>query len=197
MKKYILFLTILSTFLFGNMEQDVANLKVGLGNYYIGQVVPKIDSKKTIPTNMAGTIKFKDGDLNVVLRERDKRVIIIYKRFPKTDREKLEITISKLIVQFGNPTAISHSKILYWAFNRATKITENMFNDFKDKSAKQGVNKKLSLVDFLDGKGAEKAEVQLDNIVTVKLNADKDIYSDEKTYNFYYIISANELIKNL
>jgi len=202
MKKYlILFITITSSLLFANMESDVANLKIGLGNYYIGQTLSKEDMKQvvknSIPTNQAGTIKFKDNNLTVVIRERDNRVIIIYRLFNKASREELERVISGLILDFGEPTAISHNKIVYWSFSKNGKITEEKFKEFKDKLSKDGA-KKVNLVDFLKGdSGSISKDIKLGNIATVKLNSKIELFGQEEEGDFYFIIYANELIKDL
>ncbi len=212
------FAFVFSAFLYADIETDVANLKLGIGEYKIGQVLTQeqlteIKAKnKFVATNKAKTKKLEDSFGNsVVLRERDNRVIIIYKQFKDVNKSILENSIGNFIIDFGEPTAISHDKILYWTFNKSEKITEEMFQQFKDQTAK--TNKKANLIDVLnDGNGSltsDYSNVKLNNIVTIKLNSDEDISANteisdannskinNKNMSFYIILFANNLIENL
>jgi hypothetical protein len=114
---------------------------------------------------------------------------------------KLQKTISQLIVNFGEPTVISHEKIIYWAFNKDKVITQDEFQQFKDKLTKSGAtgNKKVALKDFLNKQQkVQDKDVKLNAIATVKLNSDKNIYTkNSEKVNFYFILSAVNLIQKL
>ena len=142
MKKIFFFLLISLTFLIADEVSDLEKLRIGIGKYFIAQQLTQKDiaQLKSIPTNVKDTLKFTDADLNLVVRKRDNRIIIIYKRFENSTRDKLQTTISQFIVNFGEPTVISHEKIIYWAFNREKAITQDEFVEFKDKLTKSGVN---------------------------------------------------------
>ena len=203
MKKLLFFLLISLTFLIADEVSDIEKLQVGIGKYYIAQQLTKKDiaQLKSIPTNVKDTLKFTDADLNLVVRKRDNRIIIIYKRFENSTRDKLQTTISQFIVNFGEPTVISHEKIIYWAFNREKAITQDEFVEFKDKLTKSGVNvdKKVALKDFLNKQQKiQNKDVKLNAVATVKLNSDKNIYTkDSEKVNFYFILSAVNLIQKL
>jgi hypothetical protein len=116
-------------------------------------------------------------------------------------RDKLQKTISQLIIDFGEPTVISHEKIIYWAFNKKRIITQDEFQQFKDRLTKSGAsgNKKVALKDFLkQQQKVQDKDVKLNAIATVKLNSDKNIYAkDSEKVNFYFILTAVNLIQKL
>ena len=203
MKKIFFFLLISLTFLIADEVSDLEKLRIGIGKYFIAQQLTQKDiaQLKSIPTNVKGTLKFADGDLNLVVRKRDNRIIIIYQRFMDSTRDKLQKTISQLIIDFGEPTVISHEKIIYWAFNKKRIITQDEFQEFKDKLTKPGAtgNKKVALKDFLkQQQKVQDKDVKLNAIATVKLNSDKNIYAkDSEKVNFYFILTAVNLIQKL
>ncbi|NOR22889.1 MAG: hypothetical protein GQ542_00595 [Desulforhopalus sp.] len=112
--------------------KDVAALKLGLGDYFIGQILNaekrEIARKNIIHKTLNGTYKFQDGDVFVVAGKKTDMVIGIYKQNTEASREDVKKMVGELMMQFEEPTTMAHDKLIYWAFGKDGRISEDLFD---------------------------------------------------------------------
>ncbi len=177
------------------LSMDVLHLKLGVHGYRIGKRLTA-GQKKTAAENpvgnaYAGTYKFLDHGLAVVVDKKTDRVLALFKRVADADQGQLKDMIASLMDQFGLPTAMAHDRIIYWAFNRHGAVSEEDFERAKK-------NKQIA------GLGI---------IATVKLNSQLKIISDKvedkaldkkmsaadkkkpATGTIYFIVTSDPLLK--
>ena len=140
--------------------KDVIGLDLGMQGYTIGRKL-NADQEKIARLHaeegaQAGTIKFIDRDLHVVVDRESGRVLALYKRKEDATKAELKTMIAELMDRFASPTVMAHDKIIYWAYNRHGAISEE---------------------DFARAKKVGQVP-QLGIIATVKLNSDMEITSD-------------------
>jgi hypothetical protein len=118
------------------METDlaarVAALKLGMNGYIIGSRL-SAEQKKNALANVSqdsypGTYKFQDGELFVVAATEDDTVLALYQRNDAADLDQAKLMISGLMGLYGEPTAMAHDKLIYWAFTREGKMSEDNYN---------------------------------------------------------------------
>jgi hypothetical protein len=174
---------------------EVVHLNLGMQGYVIG--------KKLLPTQKdvaglhpvkgayAGTYKFVDNNLYVVVNKKTDRVLALYKEKKNADKIKLKAMIAELMDRFSLPTLMAHDKMIYWAFNKDGAVSEDDFNRAK----KNGQVPKLGI------------------IATVKLSSEIEITPDKKEEDskkspdgkvveqapaigtIYYIITSDPLVQ--
>ena len=179
-----------------NLTAEVARLNLGLQGYSIGKKLSmeqkKIAGEHPGQKAYAGTYKFVDQDLFVVVERKTDSVLALYKRVHKADKKQLKFIVADLMDRFGLPTAMAHEKIVYWAYNRHGAISEEDFERAKK-------NKQIP------GLGI---------IATVKLNSEIEITGDSRkeekqgdkmsqsaakkqtaTGTVYFIVTSDPLVK--
>ncbi len=125
-----------------------------------------------------GTDKFLDGNLIVVTDKKTHTIVAISKRVKDASSKQLKELVNEMMLLFGEPTALAHEKIIYWAYGKKGKISEDAYNKAKDTG-------------------------KLDVLATVKLNSNKEIFrvtsakKDQETADVYVIISSEPLINSL
>ena len=111
---------------------EVASLQLGLGDYFIGQILNvekrEIAKKNIIHKTIEGTYKFQDGDVFVVAGKKTDMVIGIYKQNTEASREDVKKMVGELMMQFEEPTTMAHDKLIYWAFGKDGRISEELFD---------------------------------------------------------------------
>jgi len=173
---------------------EVIALDLGLQGYTIGnKLTPeqeKIAAAHQEDDAHAGTIKFVDGNLHVVVDDKTRRVLALYKREEGAGKKELKAMVAALMDRFDAPTVMAHDKIIYWAFNRHGAITEE---------------------DFAKAKKVNQVP-RLGIIATVKLNSDLEIMPETKqngkqtgtngeedlqkqTGVIYFIITSDPLVR--
>jgi hypothetical protein len=172
--------------------KDVIGLELGMQGYTIGKKLTpdqeKIARAHAEEDAHAGTIKFIDQDLHVVVDRESGRVLALYKRRENVDQSVLKTMIAELMDRFASPTVMAHDKIIYWAYNRHGAVSEE---------------------DFARAKKVGQLP-QLGIIATVKLNSGRVITSDpvedkkdtkdagaaqDKKGVVYFIITSDPLVK--
>jgi hypothetical protein len=112
--------------------EEVAALKLGLGDYFIGQILDaekrEIAKKNVIHKTINGTYKFQDGDVFVVAGKKTDMVIGIYKQNTEASRDDVKKMVGELMMQFEEPTTMAHDKLIYWAFGKDGRISEDLFD---------------------------------------------------------------------
>jgi hypothetical protein len=166
--------------------QDVAELDLGFGDYVLGQ---KLDAgqqlfakKNKIAKSIAGTIKFHDGDIYVVVQSDTFMVLGLYKQYSDAKRQQVKNIVGELMLRFNEPTTMAHDKLIYWAYSRDGLIAQDDYD-------------------------AVKTSGDADIIATVKLSSTAPIFPDsdpnkeekkdteEQTADIYVIIASNPLSK--
>ncbi|BCO09584.1 hypothetical protein GF1_19600 [Desulfolithobacter dissulfuricans] len=158
--------------------ETVAGLGLGIGDYILGRKLTAAQMEKARDAAMEdaypGTIKFMDGGTGVVAAERDGTVLALYHRNEKAGSGEVKAMIVELLDRFGEPTTMAHDKMIYWAWNKDGKISEDQFNIAK----KDGSIKVLATVKFASS-------------ITIS-NAGAD---DQEPAVIYYIISSDPLLQ--
>jgi hypothetical protein len=139
------------------LATTVKKLKLGFGNYTIGSILTS-DQVAAAQDNLQekayeGTYKFKDNDIFVVAEKSSNMVLAVYQSQENVDREQMKKIIAMLMTNFGEPTTMAHDKLVYWAYQKEGKISEEAYNDSK----KTGI---------------------LDVVATVKMNSTIEIFGD-------------------
>jgi hypothetical protein len=189
----VLFIIVLFTtpLMASNIDQEldrvageVAGLKLGFGEYILGSSLndsqKELASQASVDKAMEGTYKFQDGELFVVASSENDTILGIYKQFPETTREQMKAIVGDLMLNYGEPTAMAHGKLVYWTYNTSGKISQDEF-DFARQSG-----------------GAE-------SLVTVKLSSSEAIFSqddqdakaeaDRTALSIYVMITSDPLSK--
>lgn len=169
-----------------SLGREVATIKLGFGDYILGRVLT--DKQKDLARQhpvakaLAGTYKFQDGELFVVADEKSDMVIGIYKQNGEASREEVKKMVGELMVQFNEPTTMAHDKLIYWAFGRKGRISEEQFNQARQSGGRQvlaTVKFSSSLPVFQEAAAAEGDQTEVAEI--------------EQKAAIYVIISSNPL----
>lgn len=139
------------------LATTVKNLKLGFGDYTIGSILTS-DQVAAAQNNLQekayeGTYKFKDNDIFVVAEKSSNMILAVYQSQENVDREQMKKIIAMLMTNFGEPTTMAHDKLVYWAYEKEGKISEETYNDSK----KTGI---------------------LDVVATVKMNSSIEVFGD-------------------
>ena len=160
-----------------NLTAKVASLELGINGYTIGTKL-SVEKKEYSSSHMLndayeGTYKFSDGELSIVVAQKDDTILAIYQRKEKAGIDQAKRMISGLMGLYSEPTAMAHDKLVYWAYNETGKIPEEKYNQSRE--------------------NAEKLEV----LATVKFNSDFSItdrtLDEQHKGTIYFIISSDRL----
>jgi hypothetical protein len=160
-----------------NLAAKIAALELGINGYTIGTKL-SAEKKEYSSTHMLndayeGTYKFSDGELFVVVAQKDDTVLALYQRNEDAGFDQIKKMISGLMGLYGEPTAMAHDKLVYWAYNETGKIPEEKYDQSREK--------------------AEKLEV----LATVKFNSTFEITGEapkeQQKGTIYFIISSDRL----
>lgn len=119
-----------------DLRAAVVSLDLGLEQYRVGQTLTeeqlKIANKNSIKKRYQGTIKFKDGDVGVVVDAATKNILAVFLENKEAGQEEIKNMIATLMMTFGQPTTMAHEKIVYWAFNKDGLIPEDVHSKAKN-----------------------------------------------------------------
>jgi hypothetical protein len=158
---------------------QVASLTLGMNGYVIGTVLSEAQ-KEAAAANLskdsyAGTYKFRDDDLFVVAAQNNDTILAIYKRMDEANMDEARLMVSGLMGLYGEPTAMAHDKLIYWAYTADGKIPEETYTKLKDKNQ------------------------PLDILATVKFSSSFEITAEngdgEESGSIYFIITSESLIR--
>lgn len=160
-----------------DLASEVASLQLGMKGYILGkQLTPEqkdLAGKNLIKDSFEGTYKFQDGEIIVVAEKDNDTVLAVYKRNEQATIEQAKKMISGLMGEYGEPTAMAHDKLIYWAYNDQGKIAEDAYQKHREKGEK------------------------FDVLATVKFNTTLDIMAEKKDKNetgtIYFIVSSDPL----
>ncbi len=175
--------------------QDVVHLNLGLKGYSIGKSLTAEQKKFALAhpggKAYAGTYKFVDQDLFVVVEEKSDSVLALYKRITGADNVQLKNMVAALMDRFGLPTAMAHNKIVYWAFNRHGAVSEDDFELAKKNKQIPGLGiiatvKLNSEMEIIEGEASEKKKDD---------GAQSAREKQPVTGIIYFIITSDPLVK--
>ncbi|WP_456385465.1 hypothetical protein [Desulfolithobacter sp.] len=162
----------------GSQVETVAELGLGIGDYILGRKLTASQMNRAMNTAMddayPGTVKFMDGGTGVVAAKRDGTVLALFHRNESAGSGEVKAMIVDLLDRFGEPTTMAHDKMIYWAWNKDGKISEDQFNIAKK-----------------DGRIKVLATVKFSSSITIS-NAGAD---DQEPAVIYYIISSDPLLQ--
>ena len=137
----------------GSLEEQLRSLRVGFDPYFIGQILnaeQQSAARKSLqPDAYAGTYKFQDKDLMVVVEEKSHMILAMYWLIDEAEPEEIKKAIIGLMDKFGQPTASGHDKVIYWIYGKNGKITDKQFNKAK-KSGK--IEEVVATVKFISSR---------------------------------------------
>ncbi len=152
----------------------VKKLELSYKGYTLGQRLDstKLKALKKSPEkdSYPGTIKMIDNGLIIVIDKKNQIIVAVSKRVKGAASNELKALVNELMLLFGEPTAVAHEKIIYWAYGKNGKITDEAYNKAKDTG-------------------------KLEVLATVKLNSSKRIFkvtSDKKEKADVYVIMSSE-----
>ncbi len=160
------------------LADQVAKLKLGFNDYIIGTFLTKeqkiFAGKNPVEGAYEGTYKFKDSEVYVVVSAKNDMILAIYQRKEEGSREDMQKMVGFLMMEFEEPTTMAHDQIIYWAYNKDGKITEELYE-------------------------AAKATGKLDILATVKFKSNiTSLQSDpeaKETATLYTIITSEPLVQ--
>ena len=111
---------------------DIAGLKLGFSDYFLGQKLTeqqKDNAKEnTIAKTIKGSYKFQDNGVFIVASSKSDMVIGLYKENPTATQQDMKNMVGELMMQFEEPTKMAHDKLIYWAFGKEGLIQQDLFD---------------------------------------------------------------------
>jgi hypothetical protein len=112
---------------------EVQKLKLGFGNYFLAYELnaeqKKIAAKHPLPVSDSKkwTYKFQDKDIIVVADKKTNLILGIYKEQNKASRSDVKSMVGDLMMHFAEPTMMAHDQMIYWAYDKKGKISQELF----------------------------------------------------------------------
>ena len=184
-----------STLSKNELQNKIVTFELGLGSYVIGKALTTaqiaISEKNHDYKAYPGTVKFKDGDIFVIADTESKVVIAVYKRNKKANKNDFKITISELMMQYGEPTAEAHGKTIYWNYGEDGLITEELYRTVKS----QGQLEKLIVLITVKFTSSENVETMTDMIEMMdkKNKQGEKVKNTDVTSDNYVMIQSDLL----
>ncbi len=157
----------------------VEALNLQRGGYTLGKALTpaqmELARRSTIKAAAPGTLKFRDGELYIVVHEASGRIIVLYEHWEPADREKVKDLTGSLYLDFGDPTVFAHDKVVYWVYTEKGKLSKKAYRKVK------------------------KEKAALDVLAAVKLNSSMNIMGEkeegESPGSVYCIISSEPVLQ--
>lgn len=178
------------------LQDTIASLGLGFDSYVIGkkitaaqqEVLAKDNGYKTYP----GTVKFKDGEIFVIVDKKSNVVIALYTRNKKADKNDFKVTISGLMMQYGEPTAEAHGKTIYWNYGTDGLISEELYRTVKS----QGQLETLTILATIKFSSSENVATMTDMIDAMeKKKEGAKVKATDVTSDNYVMIQSDLLSK--
>lgn len=184
------------------LQNRIVALDLGLGSYVIGKALTAdqlvIAAKNNDYKAYPGTVKFKDGDIYVIADTQSNVVIAVYKRNKKADENDFKLTISELMMRYGEPTTEAHGKTIYWNYGEDGLITEELYRTVKSRgqletlvvlatvkfTSSENVETMTDMIEMMDkkdqqGKEVKKTDLTSDNYVMIQSDLLTQKYMDK------------------
>ncbi len=179
------------------LQNKIAALELGFEAYVIGKALS--DDQLAVAKNdnaykaYPGTMKFKDGDIFVIVDKQSNVVIAIYKRNKKADKNDFKVMISELMMQYGEPTTEAHGKTIYWNFGEDGLISEELYRTVKF----QGKLKTLIVLATVKFSSSENVETMTNMIEKMdkRNEAGEEVKNADVTSDNYLMIQSDLLTK--
>ena len=117
------------------LQEKVASLQLGLGEYYIAHKLTaeqKTKGEKHLQEkSYPGTYTFTDENIHVLAEKDSNMILAVYLKNEEADKEQFKQMVADLMMRFSNPTSEAHDQIIYWAYSETGKISENQYADLK------------------------------------------------------------------
>lgn len=121
-----------------NLAGQVAALELGMNGYIIGTPLSAVQKKQALENlsrdSYPGTYKFRDGDIFVIAASDNDMVLALYERNDAADMDNAKMMVSGLMGLYGEPTAMAHEKLIYWAYTEEGKISEDNYRQLKQEN---------------------------------------------------------------
>ncbi|WP_457576076.1 hypothetical protein [Desulfomarina sp.] len=130
------------------LEKQVAALQLGVNGYFVAHKLSE-EQKALAGRNMEkksypGTFTFTDGDIHVLVDGKRDIILAIYEKKEKATGLELKNMVADLMMSFGDPTSEAHDQIIYWAYSRNGRISEDDYVNSKQ----EGTVKVIATVKF-------------------------------------------------
>lgn len=169
------------------VASETTALELGFGGYHLGKTLTAEQKEKAqinpIAKTLKGTYKFKDGKVFVITNQENDMILGVYKEYPDISMEKVKGIVGGLMFEFGEPTIMVHSKLIYWSYNKNGKISQDEY-DFARQS---GGAKSLATVKF--------SSSELIGVDDSSKKDGEEEPAEEKTTSAYTIITSDPLSK--
>ena len=162
---------------------DVAALKLGLGDYILGQDLTEqqksIAHENAIEKTIKGSYKFQDNGIFVVASSKSNMVIGIYKENSTATQQDVKNMVGELMMQFEEPTQMAHDKLIYWAFGKEGLISQDLFS-----MAKSADSEILATVKFSSDQPIRPSEMPKEG---------DEVKKSSETASIYVLITSDQL----
>jgi len=164
---------------------DIATLKLGLGDYVLGQELTEqqkdIAQENAIEKTIKGSYKFEDNGIFVVASSTSDMVIGIYKENTTATQQDIKNMVGELMMQFEEPTKMAHDKLIYWAFGKEGIIAQDLFD-----MAKSADSEILVTVKFSSDQPIRPSEEP-------KEGAENEVKKSSEPASIYVLITSDQL----
>lgn len=176
------------------LQNKIASFGLGFDSYIVGKklTAEQLETAKNDNAYKAypGTVKFKDGDVFVIVDKESNVVIAVYKRNKNAGQNDFKNMIGELMLEYGEPTAEAHGKTIYWNFGEDGLITEELYRTVKSK----GQLEKLTVLATVKFSSSESVENMTDMIEKMdKENHGKEVKKNVVTSDNYVMIQSDLL----
>ncbi len=177
------------------LQNRIVALELGLGSYMVGKALTADQLESAAKNNdykaYPGTVKFKDGDIYVIADTQSNVVIAVYKRNKKADKNDFKLTISELMMSYGEPTAEAHGKTIYWNYGEDGLITEELYRTVKS----QGQLETLVVLATVKFTSSENVETMTDMIGMMnKKNQQGEAVKEADVTSDNYVMIQSDLL---
>ena len=159
---------------------EVQALKIGFGNYLLGHELSpeqkKLAAKHPLPVaeSKGWTYKFQDKNIFVAADKKTNLILGIYKEQEKASHSDVKTMVGELMMDFGEPTVMAHDKMIYWAYDKKGKVSQEIFEKARETGG-------------------------LEALVTVKFSSTQPIFretqkAEVKTADIYVVITSGPLV---
>ncbi len=177
-----------------DLQKRIAAFDLGLDSYVVGKALNAdqlVTSKKDRDYKAySGTVKFKDGNVFVIIDAQSNVVIAVYKRNKKANKNDFKVMISGLMLQYGEPTTEAHGKTIYWNYGEDGFITEELYRTVKS----QGQLESLVVLATVKFTSSENVATMTDMIDAMdKRNKEKELKKEDVTSDQYLMVQSDLL----
>ncbi len=177
------------------LQNVIAGLGLGFDSYVIGReltkkqqdIAKKDDAYKSVP----GTVKFKENGLFVIADDTTHVVLAVYKRNKTATQDDFKATVATLMMQYGEPTAEAHGKIIYWSYGSDGLISEDLYRSAKA----EGMLDKLTILATVKFSSSENVDTMTMMVEKMEEDGTLKKSEEERVSDNYVMIQSDMLSK--